>query len=120
MKTYPKEERNCAVPFCAGQENLLASRSLILRVSIIHALEDRAVEHNAEGTVSTHDHATGLLPTNIPSINLESANAPFLPLATSEREKFGLAYKNCLFFFFTGFNCEDVLAILNVKLRGAE
>jgi hypothetical protein len=43
METYPKQQRNSAVPFCAGQENLLVGRGLILGISIIHALEDRAV-----------------------------------------------------------------------------
>jgi hypothetical protein len=43
METYPKQERNSAVLFCTGQENLLVGRGLILSISIIHTLEDGAV-----------------------------------------------------------------------------
>lgn len=59
-----------------------------------HALEERCIQHDPQNTVSTHDHARGLLvflAINNADIDLEGANTAFFPLFIGELEEFGLA-----------------------------
>ena len=106
--TYAQKERHGTAFFIAGKENLLGGGFFVLGVAECHTLKDRAVQHDAQGTVSTHDHAAMLLSGIVlAGIDLESSHAALFPLA-AEMEKLALAGEECLFLLLTSLDYHAV------------
>lgn len=115
--TYAQEERHGAAFFIAGKEDLLGGGFFVLGVAECHALKDRAVQHDAQGTVSTHDHAAMLLSGIVlAGVDLECSHAALFPLA-AEVEKLALAGEKCLFLLLTSLDCIMVL-VWTIDTRG--
>lgn len=116
--TYAQEQRHGTSFFIAGKEDLLGGWFLVLCVAKSHTLEDRAVQHDAQSTVSTHDHATMLLSgLACARVNLESSHTTLFPLAAAEVEKLAFAGEEVFFFFLTSLNCDDEISITD-QLEG--
>ncbi len=106
--TYAQEERYGAAFFIAGKEDLLGGGFFVLGVTECHTLKDRAVQHDAQGTVSTHDHAAMLLSGIVlAGVDLERSHAALFPLA-AEVEKLALAGEECLFLLLTSLDYHAV------------
>lgn len=107
--TYAQEQRHGAAFFIAGKEDLLGGGFFVLGVAECHTLEDRAIQHDAESTVGTHDHTAMLLSgVVLAGVDLESSHAPLFPLA-AEVEKLALAGEKGLFFLLASFDCVMML-----------
>lgn len=82
----------------------------VLCVAECHTLEDRAIEHDAQSTVGTHDHTTMLLSViALARVDLESSDAALFPLAAAKVEQLALAGEEVLFFLFTSLDCALML-----------
>jgi hypothetical protein len=79
-KTYTQQQRNSTTFFHAGQKNLLVDWRLILRISIVHAFKNRAVQNHTHGTIGSHEHAASLLAIGtLANIDFESTNSTLFP-----------------------------------------
>jgi hypothetical protein len=85
---------------------LLGGWFLILCVAESHTLKDRAVEHDAQSAVGTHDHTAMLLSIiALAGVDLESSHTALFPLAAAKVEQLALAGEEVLFLFLTSLDC---------------